>query len=205
MAGINAVLKIDGKNPFVLRRNEAYIGVLIDDLTLKGTNEPYRIMTSRAEYRLLLRQDNADVRLTEKSYNLGLATQERYDKYLEKKRLVEEEMLRYENTYISPGESSAFLENLGTAPLKNKTTLAELMKRPQVNYDNIAVLDPQRRDLPLHGATQLQVNIKYKGYIDKQLHQIEKFKKLENRKLPTDLEYSGIDGLRIEARQKLML
>ncbi len=203
MAGINAVLKIDGKNPFVLRRNEAYIGVLIDDLTLKGTNEPYRIMTSRAEYRLLLRQDNADVRLTEKSYNLGLATQERYDKYLEKKRLVEEEMLRYENTYISPGESSAFLENLGTAPLKNKTTLAELMKRPQVNYDNIAVLDPQRRDLPLHGATQLQVNIKYKGYIDKQLHQIEKFKKLENRKLPTDLEYSGIDGLRIEARQKL--
>lgn len=203
MAGINAVLKLEGKKPFVLRRNEAYIGVLIDDLTLKGTNEPYRIMTSRAEYRLLLRQDNADERLTERSYRLGLATEERYQKYLEKKQRVAQEMERFENTWITPGEAADFLKSVGTAPLKNKATLAELMKRPEINYENIVALDPNREELPLHGATQLQVNIKYRGYVDKQLAQIEKFKKLEGRELPSSIEYGKIDGLRIEARQKL--
>ena len=143
------------------------------------------------------------MRLTERSYRLGLATKERYEKYLEKKRRVEEEMHRFENTRITPAEAEEFLKSVGTTPLKNSTTLAELMKRPEINYENIRALDPDRQELSLHGAIPLQVNIKYKGYIDKQLNQIEKFKKLENRELPETIEYSKIDGLRIEARQKL--
>ena len=203
MAGINASLEINGKEPFVLDRSEAYIGVLIDDLVTKGTNEPYRIMTSRAEYRLLLRQDNADLRLTEKSYRIGLADKERYDKFLEKKNLVDEERQRMETTYVYPKEANPFLEKIGSSPLSNKATLAELLKRPQVTYDNLAEIDPDRKQLSSHAETQLAVQIKYEGYISKQLSQIERFKKLETKALDENMDYSEIEGLRIEAMQKL--
>ncbi len=203
MAGINAALKLDGREPFVLDRSEAYIGVLIDDLVTKGTNEPYRIMTSRAEYRLVLRQDNADERLTEKSYRIGLATKERYDRYLEKRRAVDEERRRLENTTIPAETLNPLLERLGTAPVEGRTPLAELMRRPEVGYADLAEVDPDRPALSRQQAAQLEVQIKYEGYITKQIAQIERFKKLENRRLPEDLDYSEIKGLRIEAMQKL--
>ncbi|MDD7718598.1 MAG: tRNA uridine-5-carboxymethylaminomethyl(34) synthesis enzyme MnmG [Eubacteriaceae bacterium] len=203
MAGINASLSINGKEPFVLDRSEAYIGVLIDDLVTKGTNEPYRIMTSRAEYRLVLRQDNADLRLTEKSYRLGLADEERYSRYLEKKEKVEKERERMENSYVYPSDANEFLVNLGSSPLKNKVTLAELLKRPEVTYDNLGQIDKDRVPLSSHAINQLEVQIKYEGYINKQLNQIEKFKKLENKPLDESINYEEIEGLRIEAVQKL--
>ncbi len=203
MAGINAVLKIDKKLPFILDRSEAYIGVLIDDLVFKGTNEPYRIMTSRAEYRLILRQDNADMRLTEKGYALGLVTNARYDKYLQKKEAVTKEMERLQNTFVVPSEVADFLEKNKTAPLKNKSTLAELLKRPGITYEALQEIDKEPHKLSGHAATQLEVQLKYSGYIEKQLAQIKKFKKLENKQLPAEIEYSKIEGLRIEARQKL--
>lgn len=203
MAGINASLLINGKEPFVLDRSEAYIGVLIDDLVTKGTNEPYRIMTSRAEYRLVLRQDNADMRLTEKSYRIGLADQERYDRFLEKKARVEKEKERLENTYIYPKDANTYLENIGSAPLQNRVTLADLLKRPEVTYENLAAVDRDRPQLSSHEENQLEVQIKYAGYINKQLAQIERFKKLETKPLSEDLDYSSIEGLRIEAMQKL--
>ncbi len=203
IAGINAVLKIDKKLPFILDRSEAYIGVLIDDLVFKGTNEPYRIMTSRAEYRLILRQDNADMRLTEKGYALGLVTNARYDKYLQKKVAVTKEMERLQNTFVVPSEVADFLEKNKTAPLKNKSTLAELLKRPGITYEALQEIDKEPHKLSSHAATQLEVQLKYSGYIEKQLAQIKKFKKLENKQLPAEIEYSKIEGLRIEARQKL--
>jgi len=204
MAGINASLKISGKNPLVLGRDEAYIGVLIDDLVTKGTNEPYRIMTSRAEYRLVLRQDNADLRLTEKGYEVGLATEERYQRYLKKKENVAKEMARMEEKSFAPSEINAFLESKGTSPVQGRVSMAELLKRPQITYEDLAEVDDETRpDLSYHEITQLEVQVKYEGYINKQLSQIERFKKLEDRKLSQDMDYSSIEGLRIEAAQKL--
>lgn len=203
MAGINAVLSIDGKEPFVLGRNEAYIGVLIDDLVTKGTNEPYRIMTSRAEYRLVLRQDNADWRLTEKGYRLGLVRPERYERFLRKKKELESERQRLETTKVTPAQVNGFLEALGSSPVAGGISLAELLKRPEVTYENLSEVDPERPVLSYHTVSQLEVMIKYSGYIDKQMKQIEKFRKLEEKRLPENLDYLNLEGLRIEARQKL--
>ena len=204
MAGINAVLKISGREPLVLGRDEAYIGVLIDDLVTKGTNEPYRIMTSRAEYRLVLRQDNADQRLTDKGYEVGLATQERYDRYLAKKDAVAREVERLENKFVGPKEADEFLIAHGTTGLNSKVSMAELLRRPQLNYTDLAEIDDETRpELSSHEITQLEVQIKYEGYIQKQMSQIERYKKLENRKLMQDFDYNQIEGLRLEAAQKL--
>ena len=203
IAGINAALQIQGKEPFVLDRSEAYIGVLIDDLVTKGTNEPYRIMTSRAEYRLLLRQDNADTRLTEKGYRLGLVTEERWQKYLRKQENVKKEIQRLKTTGVTPEASAEFLEKYGSTPLPNKISMYELLKRPEITYDNLKEIDPDRPELTLHEKAEVEVHIKYEGYIQKQLDQVEKFKKLETKKLPDDLDYSTVSGLRIEAQQKL--
>lgn len=204
MAGINACLKISGKKPLVLGRNEAYIGVLIDDLVTKGTNEPYRIMTSRAEYRLVLRQDNADLRLTDKGYAVGLASEERYARYLKKKENVEREMKRLEEKTFLPSEVNDFLEAMGTSAVSGRISMAELLKRPQITYESLKAIDDQTRpSLSYHEVTQLEVQIKYEGYINKQLAQIERFKKLEDKRLPQDMDYNLVEGLRIEACQKL--
>ena len=203
MAGINASLLINGKEPFILDRSEAYIGVLIDDLVTKGTMEPYRIMTSRAEYRLLLRQDNADLRLTERSYRIGLATKERFDKVENKKKSVEEERERLKNTKVSAAEINPLLEEWGTTKVEGSISLMELLKRPQVSYEGLAAVDNARPMLPQHIVDHLEVQIKYEGYIRKQLQQIEKFKRLEDKKLSEHIDYSQIEGLRIEAREKL--
>ena len=203
MAGINAVLKIDKKNPFVLDRSEAYIGVLIDDLVTKGTNEPYRIMTSRAEYRLVLRQDNADLRLTEKSFSLGLASEERYNRFLQKKEIVSQEKKRLQKKMLSPDEINDLLEEKGSTPVKTKISVLDIMKRPQIFYDDLKPFDPERPNLSDHAKAQLEVQIKYEGYIGKQEQQIQRFKKLEDKKLDSNFDYDQVDGLRIEARQKL--
>ncbi len=203
MAGINASLLINGKESFILDRSEAYIGVLIDDLVTKGTMEPYRIMTSRAEYRLLLRQDNADLRLTERSYRIGLATQERFDKVISKKQSVEEERERLKNTKVTPAEINPLLEQWGTTKVEGSISLMELLKRPQVSYAGLAAVDNSRPELAQHIVDHLEVQIKYEGYIRKQLQQIEKFKRLEDKKLSENIDYSQIEGLRIEAKEKL--
>lgn len=203
MAGINAVLKIEGKEPFIIDRSQGYIGVLIDDLVIKGTNEPYRIMTSRAEYRLILRQDNADIRLTELSYKLGLASKERYDKFMAKQEKIKDEIERLKKKEVYPGDVKDYLEEMNTSPLKNKISLFELLKRPELTYSSLERIDDEMPKLAQHEITQLEVQIKYEGYIGKQLAQIEKFKRLEKKQIPEGINYLEIDGLRIEARQKL--
>ena len=203
MAGINAARKLDGKEPFVIDRSEGYIGVLIDDLVTKGTNEPYRIMTSRAEYRLVLRQDNADVRLTEKGYRAGLVTEERYARYLSIKEETKAELNRLALTEVSPSSINDFLSAHGSTPLNNRSTLAELLKRPEMTYELLAAVDPDRPALSRHAIDKVQVQIKYEGYITKQLAQIQRFKKLEDRKLDPALDYLSMEGIRLEARQKL--
>ena len=203
MAGINAALWLDGKDPFVLDRSEAYIGVLIDDLVTKGTNEPYRMMTSRAEYRLVLRQDNADLRLTEKGRALGLVSDERWAKYQADRAAMEQEVERLEKSTVSPSEANDWLVSLGSAPLDNRASLAELLRRPEVTYDNMAQIDKDRPELKYHVRTKVEVGLKYAGYLEKQMEQIEKFKRLEERRIPEALDYAGITGLRNEAREKL--
>lgn len=203
MAGINAVRSLDGKEPFLLDRSEAYIGVLLDDLITKGTEEPYRIMTSRAEYRLVLRQDNADLRLTEKGYKAGLVKEDRYRRFLAAREQAETERKRLEETFVSPREAEAFLLEHGSAPLKGKASLAELLRRPGITYEALEAIDPGRPVLSDHVKTQAEVQIRYEGYIEKQLQQIERFQKLEKRALRLDTDYSRIEGLRIEAAQKL--
>lgn len=204
VAGINAALKILGKEPMIIDRSEGYIGVLIDDLVTKGTKEPYRMMTSRAEYRLLLRQDNADLRLTEKGYYAGLISKERYEKLQEKKRLIEEEIKRMKETIVGVVPSvQAFLEAHNSTPLRSGMPLSELIKRPELDYYKIKEIDPGRIELPEDVQEQVNIQLKYEGYIKRQMIQVEQFKKLENKLLREDMNYYNIKGLRIEAAQKL--
>lgn len=206
VAGINAALKIKGEEPLILDRGGSYIGTLIDDLVTKGCTDPYRMMTSRSEYRLVLRQDNADVRLTPIGYKIGLISQERYDALLEKERLVATEIDRVQHVTMGPSAPVlALLEKYGTAPIKNGARLSDLLKRPQLSYEALAEIDPERPDLPQDVQEQVNIRIKYAGYIDQQLKQVEQFKKLEGRLLPMELDYETIQGLRLEARQKLNL
>lgn len=206
VAGINAALKIRGKEPMILDRSESYIGVLIDDLVTKENTEPYRMMTSRAEYRLLLRQDNADLRLTSKGYEAGLISEERHQHLLEKEKAIEKEVKRIQTVHLGASAPvQDLLLSLGSQPLKTGTGLEELIRRPELDYDKLAPLDPDRPELADDVREQVNIQIKYEGYIDRQMKQVRQFKKLENKKLPPDLVYQDISGLRIEARQKLDL
>ena len=206
VAGINAALKVKGREMMTLDRSEAYIGVLIDDLVTKENHEPYRMMTSRAEYRLLLRQDNADLRLRKKGYEAGLISQEDYDRLLLKEKQIEEEINRVEHTNIGANkEVQQLLESLESTPLKAGTTLGELIRRPELDYEKLALIDKKREPLPWDVAEQVNINIKYDGYIRRQLKQVKDFKKMEARKIPEDINYDEVNSLRIEAKQKLNL
>jgi len=203
IAGINAAMKVQGKEPLILDRSQAYIGVLIDDLVTKGTKEPYRMMTSRAEYRLLLRQDNADLRLTPLGKKVGLISEERYQKFLEKKKLIEEEINRLKNSYLPPSEEVlSFLESKGSTAIKSGINVAELLRRPEISYESLSEV-MEMPELPRSVKEQVEVSIKYEGYIKRQMLQVEQYKKLEDRRLPKEIDYSSIQGLRLEARQKL--
>ncbi len=204
MAGINAALKLEGKEPIILHRSDAYIGVLIDDIVTKSTNEPYRMMTSRAEYRLLLRQDNADLRLTEIGHNIGLITEERYQKFLTKKENVEREIERVKKKTIRPTkEVNEFLKEHNSSEISVGIKLSELLKRTELTYNELAKIDSERPVLTRAEAEQVQIQIKYEGYIKMQKVQVENFKKLENKKLPQEIDYNTVNGISLEARQKL--
>ena len=203
-AGVNAVRKLRGQSPFVLSRSEAYIGTLIDDLVTKGTEEPYRIMTSRSEYRLLLRQDNADLRLTKRGHEIGLVSEERLRAVEEKYAAVEAEIRRLTHTGVAPSPAlSAFLAERGTGDAADGCSLIALLRRPQVHYEELAPFDPGRPDLPPDVREQVEISVKYEGYIQRQQRQVEEFRKMESHKLPPGLDYSAIQGLRLEAREKL--
>ena len=204
VAGVNAAHKALGKKPFVLTRSNSYIGTLIDDLVTKGANEPYRMMTSRSEYRLVLRQDNADERLTPTGYELGLISEERYNRFLDKQRAKREEIKRLENTTAAPSEKlNELLVSRETSPVTTGIREINLLRRPQVGYDVIRQIDPDCPDLDQSIIEQIEIEIKYEGYIQKQLKQVEQVKKLENKLLPTDFDYTGLTGLRLEAQEKL--
>ncbi|MBQ7668224.1 MAG: tRNA uridine-5-carboxymethylaminomethyl(34) synthesis enzyme MnmG [Clostridia bacterium] len=204
IAGINAARKILGKEPVIIDRSEGYIGVLIDDLVTKGTNEPYRMMTSRAEYRLILRQDNADARLTPIGHEIGLISDERYNKFLQKQENVKKEIERVTNTILSPtDELNNLLVSLGTTEVTTGVLISDLIKRTEVKYDDLAIVDKDRPSLTDAEREQVEIQIKYDGYIKRQMHQVEQFKKLEKKKIPSNINYEEINGLSLEARQKL--
>ncbi len=205
IAGINAAMSILGKEPIILDRSQAYIGVLIDDLVTKENFEPYRMMTSRAEYRLLLRQDNADLRLRKIGHDVGLVSDQLYEDTIHKKQLIDKEIERLKNTVIGAAkENQQFLEAHGSATLKTGTNLAELMCRPELSYEVLAEIDPKREPLPEDVVEQVEIEIKYEGYIERQLRQVEQYKKMEKKRIPVDLDYNDISSLRLEARQKLI-
>ncbi|WP_458008917.1 tRNA uridine-5-carboxymethylaminomethyl(34) synthesis enzyme MnmG [Jutongia sp. SJQ-6] len=204
IAGINAARKLQGKDPLILNRSQAYIGVLIDDLITKGTNEPYRMMTSRAEYRLLLRQDNADLRLTKIGHEVGLIDDNRYEKLLIKEKMIEEEIQRLQHTTIGgKKEVQKLLEQYGSTLLQSGSTLADLLKRPELSYDILAPIDEDRQNLPEDVCEQVNISLKYEGYITRQQKQVIQYQKLENRKIPEDIDYTKVNSLRKEAVQKL--
>ena len=203
VAGLNASLRLRGKEPLILPRSGSYIGTLIDDLVTKGTNEPYRMMTSRSEYRLLLRQDNADLRLTETGYLCGLVSEEKYKKFLEKKSIIEKEIERLEKTNLSPLYANKFLQKIGETPVISGVSLADLLRRPSLTYEALSEIDIKREYLPRAVKTTVEASIKYEGYIKKQLAEVRRHQTLEEKILPADLDYSKIKGLRIEASQKL--
>ena len=204
IAGINSSLKIKGKKPLILDRTQAYIGVLIDDIVTKGTNEPYRMMTSRAEYRLLLRQDNADLRLTEIGHEIGLISDERYNNFLNKKQNIENEIERLKKQVVKPtDEVNNFLKAHNTSVLTTGSKLAELLKRTEITYKNLEIIDKDRPELTKQEKEEVEIEIKYEGYIKMEKEQVEKFKKMESKELSEDIIYSEIKGLSLEARQKL--
>ncbi|MCD8180060.1 MAG: tRNA uridine-5-carboxymethylaminomethyl(34) synthesis enzyme MnmG [Firmicutes bacterium] len=203
IAGINAALKLKNEPPLILKRSDGYIGTLIDDLITKGTNEPYRMMTSRSEYRLLLRQDNADERLTPFGYRVGLISGERYKKFLEKTDMIKKEIERISKIVVPPKDANPILERSGSAPVKTGIRLSDMLKRPELDYEKTADADPDRKPLPDAVCEQVEIKLKYDGYIKRQIAQVEQFKKMEEKLLPENQDYSDIHGLRLEARQKL--